>query len=73
MKRQIVASEAAPKAVGPYSQAVWAGDLLFCAGQIPLDRRPEIWSPAESPNRRPASSRTFADCYNRKDWISGTW
>jgi 2-iminobutanoate/2-iminopropanoate deaminase len=37
MKRQIVATEAAPKAVGPYSQAVWAGDLLFCAGQIPLE------------------------------------
>jgi 2-iminobutanoate/2-iminopropanoate deaminase len=37
MKRQIVATDAAPKAVGPYSQAVWAGDTLFCAGQIPLD------------------------------------
>jgi 2-iminobutanoate/2-iminopropanoate deaminase len=37
MKRQIVATDAAPKAVGPYSQAVWAGDILFCAGQIPLD------------------------------------
>lgn len=37
MKRQIVATDAAPKAVGPYSQAVWAGDVLFCAGQIPLD------------------------------------
>jgi len=37
MKRQIVATEAAPKAVGPYSQAVWAGDFLFCAGQIPLE------------------------------------
>ena len=37
MKRQIVVTEAAPKAVGPYSQAVWAGDLLFCAGQIPLE------------------------------------
>ena len=37
MKRQIIATEAAPKAVGPYSQAVWAGDLLFCAGQIPLE------------------------------------
>jgi 2-iminobutanoate/2-iminopropanoate deaminase len=37
MKRQTVATEAAPKAVGPYSQAVWAGDLLFCAGQIPLE------------------------------------
>ena len=27
----------APPAVGPYNHAVRAGDLLFCAGQIPLD------------------------------------
>lgn len=27
----------APKAVGPYSQAVRAGNYLFCSGQIPLD------------------------------------
>jgi len=32
-----VSSPDAPKAVGPYSQAVRAGDLLFIAGQIPLD------------------------------------
>jgi 2-iminobutanoate/2-iminopropanoate deaminase len=37
MKRQIVTTDAVPKAIGPYSQAVWAGDLLFCAGQISLD------------------------------------
>jgi len=37
MKRSIVTTDAAPKAIGPYSQAVWAGDCLFCAGQIPLD------------------------------------
>jgi 2-iminobutanoate/2-iminopropanoate deaminase len=37
MRRHIVSTADAPKAVGPYSQAVWAGDLLFCAGQIPLD------------------------------------
>lgn len=30
-------SENAPKAQGPYSQAIVAGDLVFCAGQIPLD------------------------------------
>ena len=36
MKRAIT-SDRAPKAVGPYSQAVAFGDLLFCAGQIPLD------------------------------------
>ena len=32
-----ITSEAAPKAVGPYSHAVRAGRLLFCSGQIPLD------------------------------------
>ena len=37
MKRQIVATDAVPKAIGPYSQAVWAGEFLFCAGQIALD------------------------------------
>lgn len=35
--RQAVSTPAAPKAVGPYSQAVRAGDLLFVSGQIPLD------------------------------------
>jgi 2-iminobutanoate/2-iminopropanoate deaminase len=35
--RQAVASDDAPKAIGPYSQAVRAGSLLFVSGQIPLD------------------------------------
>jgi 2-iminobutanoate/2-iminopropanoate deaminase len=35
--RKAVASEQAPRAIGPYSQAVVAGQLLFCSGQIPLD------------------------------------
>ena len=33
---QIVRTEAAPAAIGPYSQAVQAGGLLFCSGQIAL-------------------------------------
>jgi 2-iminobutanoate/2-iminopropanoate deaminase len=32
-----IATDSAPKAVGPYSQAVASGPMLFCAGQIPLD------------------------------------
>lgn len=32
-----VHTAAAPQALGPYSQAVMAGDQLFCSGQIPLD------------------------------------
>jgi 2-iminobutanoate/2-iminopropanoate deaminase len=35
--RQAVSTPAAPKAVGPYSQAVRSGNLLFVSGQIPLD------------------------------------
>ena len=35
--RQAVSSDAAPRAIGPYSQAIRAGSLLFVSGQIPLD------------------------------------
>lgn len=35
--KDIIASEQAPKAVGPYSQAVRVGNLVFLSGQIPLD------------------------------------
>lgn len=34
---QAIATEKAPAAIGPYSQAVVAGSLLFCSGQIALD------------------------------------
>jgi 2-iminobutanoate/2-iminopropanoate deaminase len=35
--KTIIHSDDAPKAVGPYSQAVRTGNLLFTAGQVPLD------------------------------------
>jgi len=35
--RQAVSTPAAPAAIGPYSQAIRAGSLLFVSGQIPLD------------------------------------
>lgn len=37
MSRTPVETDRAPAAIGPYSQAIRAGDLLFCSGQIPLD------------------------------------
>jgi len=36
-EKRIVATANAPAAIGPYSQAVWAGDLLFTSGQLPAD------------------------------------
>lgn len=37
MKKKVVQTEKAPKAIGPYSQAIQGGDFLFLSGQIPLD------------------------------------
>lgn len=36
-EKQIVLTGGAPKPIGPYSQAVRVGSLVFCSGQIPLD------------------------------------
>jgi 2-iminobutanoate/2-iminopropanoate deaminase len=35
--KEIIATERAPQAIGPYSQAVRAGNLIFASGQIPTD------------------------------------
>ncbi len=37
MARKNVTSPQAPQAIGPYSQAVWTGSLLYCSGQTPID------------------------------------
>lgn len=37
VKRTIVSTPGAPKAIGPYAQAVRFGDLLFVSGMIPID------------------------------------
>jgi 2-iminobutanoate/2-iminopropanoate deaminase len=39
LERETVNAAGAPPAIGPYSHAVRAGELLFCSGQIPLDPR----------------------------------
>lgn len=36
-ERKVIASEGAPPAIGPYSQAIQVGDMLFLAGQVGLD------------------------------------
>ncbi len=39
MKKTVIQTEKAPKAIGPYSQAIRAGNFLFLSGQIPLDTK----------------------------------
>lgn len=35
--RHVIHTDGAPEAIGPYSQAIRAGNLLFCSGQVALD------------------------------------
>jgi 2-iminobutanoate/2-iminopropanoate deaminase len=37
MTRQSISTTGAPAAIGPYSQGIAAGDLVFCSGQVGLD------------------------------------
>lgn len=37
MNRKIINTELAPEAIGPYSQSVLAGNILFISGQLPID------------------------------------
>ena len=36
-KKKVIQTDKAPRAIGPYSQAIRAGNFLFLSGQIPLD------------------------------------
>ncbi|MBK1691792.1 RidA family protein [Ectothiorhodospira mobilis] len=47
MAREIIATPDAPRAIGPYSQAVKAGDTVYLSGQIPLV--PETMEMVEGP------------------------
>lgn len=42
MKKQTIASAAAPPAIGPYSPALAVGGFLFISGQVPMDSEGEI-------------------------------
>lgn len=37
MNKQVITSEHAPSAIGPYSQAIKVGNTVYLSGQIPLD------------------------------------
>lgn len=53
MPKQIVQTEAAPKAIGPYSQAVRCGNTVYLAGQIGLDPKSmELASGLDAQTRR---------------------
>ena len=42
-----VSTNKAPAAIGPYSQAVWAGDFLYLSGMMPIDPATGVLEPAD--------------------------
>ncbi|MEJ2760765.1 MAG: RidA family protein [Gammaproteobacteria bacterium] len=58
MARQIISTDRAPAAIGPYSQAVRSGDTVYLSGQIPLD--PETMALVEG-DMREQVNRVFAN------------
>ena len=52
--KQVIHTDSAPAAIGPYSQAIQIGDLLFVSGQVPIDPAPApSWRGTSRP--RPSS------------------
>ncbi|MHB0994970.1 MAG: RidA family protein [Elusimicrobiales bacterium] len=45
--KKIISTKDAPAAIGPYSQAVEAGGLIFISGQLPIDPATGVMAPAE--------------------------
>jgi len=45
--KKIISTDKAPAAIGPYSQAVEAGGLIFISGQLPIDPATGAMAPAE--------------------------
>ncbi len=39
MTKEVISTDKAPRAVGPYSQSIKAGNLIFISGQLPIDPR----------------------------------
>ena len=69
MKKEIIATKAAPAAVGPYSQAIKVGDVLYTSGQIALDPETGVLASAEIgvPDRfRGDAGRTSGRCSGQR-------
>ena len=48
MQKKVIASPLAPKAVGPYSQAIAAGTTLYVSGQLPIDAATGLMAEAQT-------------------------
>ena len=60
MNLERIATDGAPAAIGPYSQAIVAGDIVFCSGQLGTRPGDRLSSSKASPPRPSAPWRTWA-------------
>ena len=70
---EIIATNEAPKAIGPYSQAIRSGNTLYTSGQIALDPATGKLVDGDSPRRCTASSRISKPCSPPAAPDSTTW
>lgn len=61
MTRKIIQTDQAPAAIGPYSQAVRVGDVVYLSGQIPLD---PITMEMVGPDIETQTKRVFDNLHN---------
>lgn len=52
MNKLIISTEKAPAAIGPYSQGIKAGNLIFTSGQLPLNQKGELVADIEGATRQ---------------------
>ena len=75
MQKKVIASPLAPKAVGPYSQAIAAGTTLYVSGQLPIDAATGLMSEGiEAQTRRALEniSAILAEAYALSDVVKTT-
>ena len=78
--RQQISTHLAPAAIGPYSQAIRVGDLLFVSGQVPVDPATGQFVPGDisTQARRPTQWPLFGSRFHPGDIVkppacSRTW
>jgi 2-iminobutanoate/2-iminopropanoate deaminase len=59
-EKKTVATDKAPRAIGPYSLGVWAGDLLFVSGQTPIDPATGLIAPGSAADHARQSIKNVA-------------
>lgn len=66
--KKIIATDAAPAAIGPYSQGVDGGGIVITSGQLPIDVSPALLPKEASPGRPGSLWKTSGLYWRRRDW-----